>query len=141
MPWCPYNNYVIIMYLFVFTGQPEYLVIDLLTKRCCKRSSTTCFKNLSISDIELVRSGFYNLSTETAQNQFVIDYLSHHSDCSKSVESVLFTIAGKSVCQQCWRLAYGIKYTRFKGIIEKFKQGIVQIEHGLLGKNFSWSCD
>ena len=84
-----------------------------------------------------MRSEFFSLSSETAQNQFVIDYLKHHSDCSKSVESVLFTIAGKNVCQQCWRLAYGIKYTRFKGILEKFTQGIIQIEHGLLGRKFS----
>lgn len=84
-----------------------------------------------------MRSEFYSLSTETAQNQFVIDYLKHHSDSSKSVESILFTIAGKSVCQQCWRLVYGIKYTRFKTILEKFRQGIVQVEHGLLGRKFS----
>ena len=84
-----------------------------------------------------MRSEFYSFSTETAQNQFVIDYLKHHSDSSKSVESILFTIAGKSVCQQCWRLVYGIKYTRFKTILEKFRQGIVQVEHGLLGRKFS----
>lgn len=109
-------------------------MVNLLSKKCCNRSCVTCFKKLSVVDIEGIRSDFYGLSTETTQNQFVIDYLRRHSDCSGSVASVLFTVAGKSVCKHCWRLAYGIKYTRFTNLLAKFEKGVVQIEHGRQGR-------
>ncbi len=109
-------------------------MLNLLSKKCCSRSCVTCFKKLSVLDVEGVRSDFYGLSTETAQNQYVIDYLRRHSDCSGSVTSVMFTVAGKSVCKHCWRLAYGIKYTRFTNLLAKFEEGVVQIEHGRQGR-------
>lgn len=109
-------------------------MVNLISKKCCSRSSITCFKKLSVADIEGVRSDFYGLHTETKQNQFVIDYLRRHSDCSGSLTSVLFTVAGKNVCQHCWRLAHGIKYTRFRNLLAKFVKGVVQIEHGRQGK-------
>ena len=109
-------------------------MVNLLSKKCCNQSCVTCFKKLSVVDIEGIRSDFYGLSTETTQNQFVIDYLRRHSDCSGSVASVLFTVAGKSVCKHCWRLVYGIKYTRFTNLLAKFEKGVVQIEHGQQGR-------
>lgn len=115
-------------------GSPEYPVLDLLTKKCCSRSSVTCFTKLSVADIEGVRSEFYALSSETDQNQYVINYMRRHSDCSGSLTSVMFTIAGKVVCQQCWRLAHGIKYTRFRTMVSKFEKGVLQIEHGRQGR-------
>jgi len=62
-------------------------VVNLLSKKCCNRSCVTCFKKLSVVDIEGIRSDFYGLSTETTQNQF---YLRRHSDCSGSVASGKF---------------------------------------------------
>lgn len=114
-------------------GKPEYPIVELLTKKCCSRTCVTCFRKLSAVDIEDVRKRFYSLPTETSQNQLVIDYLIHHSDCSRSADSISFCVAGKTVCKLCWRMCYGIKYTRFNSLIAKFQSGILQIEHGRQG--------
>ena len=94
-------------------GVPEFSVSELVNRKCCNRSEVTCFKKLSQADIEGVRQEFFRLPSETVQNQFVIDYFRRNSDCSGSANSILYSVAGKAVCDHCWRLVYGLKSTRF----------------------------
>lgn len=71
--------------------------MDVIHKKCCSRREITCFNKLSVADIKVIRKEFYDINTETCQNQFVIYYMRHHSDGSLSSSAVLFTIAGKIV--------------------------------------------
>ena len=117
----------------LFVGLPEFSAPDLLLKKCCSRQNITCFRKLSLDDIECVRQIFGSFCSETSQTQYVIDYLRRHCDASGSARSVLYSVAGKVVCQHCWRLAHGIKYTRFKMILKKFEAGLIIVEHGRKG--------
>ncbi len=113
----------------ILTGVPEFEVSTLLTKKCFSLKSVTCFKKLSVADIESTRELFCTFTSEVSQTQYVVDYLHRHCDTSRSVKSVLFSLAGKAVCQDCWRFTHGMKYTRFKAMLTKFKDGLVVIEH------------
>ena len=80
-------------------------MLTVLSMNCCKNN---CLKFLSPSDIECVRE-----KLETEQTQLVIDYLNNHSNKDGKV---LHSIAGRQVCEKCWRLVYGIRYNRYQAI-------------------------
>ena len=112
-------------------GKPEYAVEELLQKSCCDRKQSTCFKKISQLQIEDCRKRIYFFHSETEQNQYVLDYMRDHA---KHDKSVLYTISGQEVCEVCWRLTHGIRYNKFQCLKEKFRSGVVIIEHGLAGK-------
>ena len=101
-----------------------------MSKQCCDRKDVTCFKLLSQSDIEQAREAFYTLSSETQQTQYVLDYMRQHVRGDKYI---LYTIAGREVCETCFRMVYGIRYGRFYVMKTKFFRGILLNEHGRLG--------
>lgn len=105
---------------------------QLMLKSCCSRGKITCFKKLSQFEIEVIRQEFYELKTETLQNQYILDYFRRHSPDS-SCKNVLFSVAGKVVCDSCWRLVYGLRYNKFKLLLSKFNDGIIAVEHGHVG--------
>ncbi len=111
-------------------GIPEYSTETLIAKHCCSRSVVTCFRKLSQVDIDTVRESFYSLETETAQNQVVLNYFGQHSSCGSAV---LYTVAGKTVCESCWRLVYGLRFNKFSSLKQKFAAGVVHVEHGRQG--------
>ncbi len=113
---------------------PEFSVSDLMLMPCCHRDEVTCFKLLSQSDIDRVRSEFYSLSSETEQTQFLLSYLRSHI---KHDKSVLYTIFGHLVCEKCFRMTYGIRYNRFTAVKKRLESGVVVAEHGLLGRGRS----
>ena len=115
---------------FIFIGIPEFSTEALLTKRCCSRSVVTCFRKLSQVDIDKAREHLYSLETETAQNQVVLDYFAQHSSDGNAV---MYTVAGKTVCETCWRLVYGLRYNKFSCLKQKFAAGVIHVEHGRQG--------
>lgn len=48
-------------------GIPEFSTEQLILKHCYSRTKITCFKKLSMEDIESVRKEFYGLKSETVQ--------------------------------------------------------------------------
>lgn len=129
----------------VYVGSPEFPVTSLMTKHCCDRKEVTSFKFLSQADIEHIREQFYSSTTETEQTQHLLNYVKEHSQRDKSV---LYTVAGQKVCEDCFRMVYGI-YNRFTSVKAKFVSGVVVAEHGRLGKShigdasirvISWLC-
>lgn len=114
-------------------GVPEFQISQLMSKHCCNRKNVTCFSKLSHQDIDYTRQEFYNLETETLQNQHVLDYFRRHS--SYASKSVLFSVAGKSVCSTCWRMVYGIRYNKFTSLMKKFQEGVIVAQHGHLGSS------
>lgn len=114
------------------TGIPEFPTSELVFKRCCDRKQITCFRKVSQSDIDNVRSGFYSLDNETTRNQFVLDYFRTHS---RNDKTILFSVVGQVICETCWRLVYGIRYHKFKSLLSKFENGVLVAEHGLLGSS------
>ena len=90
----------------------------------------TCFRKLSQVDIDRVREHLYSLETETAQNQLVLDYFAQHSSDGSAV---MYTVAGKMVCETCWRLVYGLRYNKFSSLKQKFATGVIHVEHGRQG--------
>ena len=48
--------------------------------------------------------------------------------------TVLYTVAGRSVCETCFRMVYGVRYNRFSSFKTKLASGVVLAEHGRLGK-------
>lgn len=111
-------------------GFPEFSNEELFYKHCCSRSVVTCFRKLSQVDIESVREHFYSLKSETDQNQLVLDYFAQHSSCGSAI---LYTVAGKTVCETCWRLVYGLRYNKLCSLKQKFVAGVVRVEHGRQG--------
>ena len=103
---------------------------DLLSKKCCDKK---CFRKVSHSTIENCREMIGRFSTETQQNQFILDYMKDHARKDQDM-SILYTIAGEEVCEFYWRLIYGIRYNKFKSLKEKFRKGVLILEHGLTGK-------
>lgn len=89
-----------------------------------------CIRRLSYKDIEQVRNKFYGLRTETAQNQYVIDYLHQHSG---SGGEHLYTVGGIEICEKCWRFSYGLRIKRFSRLKQKFSNGTIIVEHGRYG--------
>ena len=77
-----------------------------------------------------MRDEFYSLPTETKQNQLVFDYFRSHSSC---LTSISFMVAGKSVCETCWRYVYGLRYTKFSNLKDQFHSGVIMAEHGRKG--------
>ena len=103
-----------------------------VVKKCCDSKNITCFKRISQADIEKCRHDLTSRPTETQQNQFVIDYMRYHA---RNDNRILYSVSGQVVCETCWRLTYGIRLKKFKALKEKFKSGVVIIEHGLTGKS------
>ena len=106
---------------------PEFTIGELFLRQC----ETDCFKSLSQLDVEGARKRFYELGSETHQNQWVIDYMQQHSD---STSSVMYQVSGKSVCETCWRQVYGLRYNKFSVLKAKFANNVVQIVHGREGQ-------
>ena len=79
-----------------------------------------------------MRGDFYSLATETEQTQHVLDYMREHS---RGDRAVLYTVAGRQVCEACFRMVYGLRYNRFASIKAKFHSGVVVAEHGRLGRS------
>ena len=100
-------------------------------RKCCDRKRITCFKSISQATIEQCRDQLDSLGSETRQNQFIITYMRDHSRKDKSV---LYTLCGEQVCEVCWRLTYGIRYNKFRGLKDKYTSGVVALEHGLTGR-------
>ena len=103
----------------------------------------TCFRKLSQVDIDRVREHLYSLETETAQNQLVLDYFAQHSSDGSAV---MYTVAGKMVCETCWRLVYGLRYNKFSSLKQKFATGVIHVEHGRQGLSqpryvYGLACD
>ena len=48
--------------------------------------------------------------------------------------TVLYTVAGRSACETCFRMVHGVRYNRFSFVKAKFASGVVLAEHGRLGK-------
>ena len=111
------------------TGVAEYSPMEVIQSRCCEKE---CVHQLSLVDIEKSRSEFY-VRNETEQAQFVIDYFQQHTKSTATGPQTIFIIAGKEVCRLCWRMAMGIKRTRFTTLMDKFMAGIVHVEHGRSG--------
>ena len=111
---------------------PEFPVETLLTKTCCNRKMTTCFKLLSQADIEKARERFYCNKTEVQQTQHILDYMKQHSRGNKSI---LYSISGHEVCEVCFRLVHGVRHNRFAAIKCRFLNGVVMAEHGRYGKS------
>lgn len=118
-----------LFYVTLYVGTPEIPVDRLMTQNCCQKI-VTCFKFLSQSTIENLRSTFYSLS-ETQQTQLLIDYMLQHS---QQDGHILYTVGGHAVCEACFRMVYGLRYNRFASVVAKFKSGIVKYEHGRLGR-------
>ena len=119
----------LLLFIF-FLGIPEFCTEALLTKHCCSRSVVTCFRKLSQVDIDGLRERLYSLESETAQNQLVLDYFAQHSSDSSAV---MYTVAGKTVCESCWRLVHGLRYNKFSSLKQKFAAGVIRVEHGRQG--------
>ena len=68
--------------------------------------------------------------TETEQSQKFIDYLIQHSSSDNTVQ---YTIAGKLVCETCWRLVCGLRFNRFSTLKQKLQNGVVDVQHGRQG--------
>ena len=118
--------------IIIYAGKPQYGAEEVIHKSCCNQN---CFHTLSIAEIEEVRSSYY-ARNETQQAQYVVDYLRQHSNMRHGQWQTLFTIAGKTVCKTCWRLAMGIKRSRFVTLLKKFEDGVVQVEHGRSGMQY-----
>ena len=103
-----------------------------MTKHCCNTKAVTCFKFLSQSTIEKLRSTVYSVS-ETEQAQMILNYMVNHSQGDRSV---LYTVGGQIVCESCFRMVYGFRYNRFSSMKSKFLDGVLLIaEHGRLGRS------
>ena len=111
-------------------GSPEFPVSDLMTRHCCSKKEVTCFKLITQDTRERIRHSLYSLS-ETEQTQLILNYLLEHS---KKDKSVLYTVGGQEVCENCFRMVYGLRYNRFNSVKIKFQQGVVLTEHGRLGR-------
>ncbi len=85
----------------------------------------------SQADIEMTRACFYDLASETSQTQMLLDYMIQHSSCGSSI---MYAVAGKPVCEKCWRLTYGLRYNKFAVLKQRFADGIVSEEHGRQGE-------
>lgn len=108
-------------------GTPEFPTRQLLFKHCCDRKKITCFRKLSQLDIDVIREEFYGFGNETVRNQYVLDYFRTHShDCKK----ITYTVAGQVICENSWRMVYGIRYNKFKSLILKFQSGVIRAIHG-----------
>ena len=114
--------------LLLLLGLPEFSVQCLLLMKCCNSKVVTCFKKICQQAIEGCR---HKLKTETQQNQFLLDYFIEHS---RSDKSILYAVSGQVLCEKSWRLIYGIRYSRFQSVKEKYFNDVVQIEHGLTGR-------
>ena len=90
----------------------------------------TCFRLLSYADIETTRQHYTELNTETKRNQRILEYLIQHSGCDRVVQ---YTVAGKTVCETCWRLVCGVRYNKFLNLKRKFQRGVVAVQHGREG--------
>lgn len=87
---------------------------------------------LSYADIEATRRHYYSTQsdTESTQNQKFIEYFIQHSSCDNIVH---YAVAGKSVCETCWRLVCGLRFNKFSTLKHKFQSGVVTIQHGRQG--------
>lgn len=47
---------------------------------------------------------------------------------------IKYIIGGEEVCELCWRLVYGIRYNKFRTLKEKFRSGILLLEHRRTGR-------
>lgn len=111
-------------------GVPEFTIESLLNKTCCNRKAVTCFRLLSYADIETTRQHYTHPETETKQNQRILDYFIQHSGCDNVVQ---YSVAGKKVCETCWRLVCGVRYNKFSNLKRKFQKGVVTVQHGRQG--------
>ena len=85
---------------------------------------------LSYKDIEVTRQHYSMPRTETMQNQLIIDYFIQHSGCDCIIH---YSVSGISVCKTCWRLVCGLRYNKFSMLKKKFKNGVLEVEHGRKG--------
>lgn len=116
-------------YHYPILGSPEFSVSSLMTRHCCSSKNVSCFKMLTQAAIERVRTSVYSKS-ETEQTQLILSYMLQHSQEGKPI---LYTVGGQKVCKICFRMVYGFRYNRFKSVEEKFKNGVLTVEHGRLG--------
>ena len=104
--------------IIIHVGVPEFTIEEVFLRQC----EIDCFKKLSQLDVEGARKRFYELGSETEQNQWVIDYMQQHSE---STSSVMYQVSGKSVCETCWRQVYGLRYNKFSVLKAKFAKLIM----------------
>ena len=122
---------VIDNYLPLYIGTPEFTVESLMTRFCCSTKTVTCFKFLAQNTIDHLRSTIYSVS-ETEQTQMILNYMHEHS---QGRQGVLYTVGGHVVCETCFHMVYGLRYSRFASIKSKFLNGVLVFEHGRLGRS------
>ena len=103
--------------------------------KCCSKREVTYFKKLSQIDLEGTRAEFYSTANETQQNQLILSFMKQHSRSRNDL--ILYSVCGQVVCENCFRLVYGIRRNRFKTIKAKFMSGVERIEHGLMSRGCS----
>ena len=72
---------------------------------------------------------------QTGKRNLVLEFLHNHSQINDSGEyETEFFVRGKSVCREAWLLAHNMNKETFRRILNKFKDGVLVLEHGNKGK-------
>lgn len=107
-------------------------VLWILSINCCQKR---CMRKLSVDDIQHAEVQF-NERRQTCKRNFVLEFLHNHSHVNDIGEyETEFFIRGKSVCKGAWLLSHNMNKETFRRILNKFKDGVLVLEHGNKGKN------
>lgn len=117
--------------LINITGKPEFIPEEVVLMKCC---DNRCLRKVSLEDIGNTRETLCSKS-EVDQNQYILDYMNQHLKQRSS--DIVYVIGGTVVCEGAWRLATGIKRTRFKSLKDKVTAGVVVAEHGRSGMRYT----
>lgn len=107
-------------------------VLWILSINCCQKR---CMRKLSVDDIQHAEVQF-DERRQTCKRNFVLELLHNHSHVNDVGEyETEFFIRGKSVCKGAWLLSHNMNKETFRRILNKFKDGVLVLEHGNKGKN------
>ena len=67
---------------------------------------------------------------QTQQHNYLFGYLPDYSRVEDSGDYVTeFMVKGKSVCREAWLLIQSFSKEWFRGLLKKFKEDAVKVEH------------
>ncbi|XP_074628853.1 uncharacterized protein LOC141886566 isoform X1 [Acropora palmata] len=119
------------MLLLDVTVRRDEVVLWILNLNCCQKR---CMRKLSFDDIRHAEVQF-NERQQTGKRNLVLEFLHNHSQINDSGEyETEFFVRGKSVCREAWLLAHNMNKETFRRILNKFKDGVLVLEHGNKGK-------
>ena len=119
------------MLLLDVTVRRDEVVLWILKLNCCQKR---CMRKLSFDDIRHAEVQFSERQ-QTGKRNLVLEFLHNHSQINDSGEyETEFFVRGKSVCREAWLLAHNMNKETFRRILNKFKDGVLVLEHGNKGK-------